>query len=70
MDDDTLLAVDEALERLAAKDDEAAQLVKLRYFVGLTHAEAANVLGVSERTGKSIWAYARAWLSKEIKKNQ
>src|SRR5262245_28206620 len=57
-----LLALDAALDRLAASDPEAARLVKLRYFAGLTLAEAAKVLGVSPRTADRLWAYARAWL--------
>jgi len=69
MDDDRLLAVHEALERLAAHDAVKAELVKLRFFAGLTIEEAAQVLGVSEPTAKRYWAYARAWLFREIKKN-
>ena len=57
-----LLAVDEALERLALEDPQAAELVKLHYFAGLTIEDAAEVLGVSPRKGYRIWAYARAWL--------
>jgi RNA polymerase sigma factor (TIGR02999 family) len=57
-----LLALDEALNQLAAADPEAARLVQLRYFAGLTLAEAAQVLGVSARTADRLWAYARAWL--------
>jgi RNA polymerase sigma factor (TIGR02999 family) len=61
-DDDTLLRVDEALEKLADEDPVKAQLVKLRFFVGLSLPEACRALGVSETTGKRHWAYARAWL--------
>jgi RNA polymerase sigma factor (TIGR02999 family) len=61
-----LLALDEALNQLAAADPEAAQLVQLRYFAGLTLAEAAQVLGVSPRTADRLWAYARAWLLKAL----
>jgi RNA polymerase sigma factor (TIGR02999 family) len=57
-----LLALDEALDRLAAADPEAARLVELRYFAGLTLAEAAKVLDASPRTADRLWAYARAWL--------
>jgi RNA polymerase sigma factor (TIGR02999 family) len=57
-----LLALDEALDQLAAADPEAARLVQLRYFAGLTLAEAAQVLGVSQRTVDRLGAYARAWL--------
>ncbi len=65
-DDETLLAVNEALDKLAAVDPVSAELIKLRFFVGLSNAEAANVLGLSERTAKRTWAYARAWLSAEL----
>jgi RNA polymerase sigma factor (TIGR02999 family) len=61
-----LLAVDEALERLARKDAVAAQLVKLRFFAGLTMAEAAEALGLPTRTAERNWAYARTWLHREI----
>ena len=61
-----LLALDEALNRLAETDKTAAELVKLRYFAGLTGKETAEVLGISERTADRIWAFARAWLLKEI----
>lgn len=59
---DDVLAVDEALARLAAEDPEKAQLVKLRYFAGLSLEECAATLGVSLATAKRRWAYARAWL--------
>jgi RNA polymerase sigma factor (TIGR02999 family) len=61
-----LLALDEALDRLAAEDPLKADLVKLRYFVGLNLAEAAAALGLSERTAGRHWAYARAWLRRAI----
>jgi len=67
-DSDHLLAVNEALERLAAHDQVGAQLVKLRFFGGLSNVEASQLLGLSERTGKRTWAYARAWLYEELKK--
>ncbi len=57
-----LLALDEALDRLAAIEPRAAEVVKLRYFAGLTVAEAAAALGISTRTADADWAYARAWL--------
>ncbi len=57
-----LLALDEALDRLAAIEPRAAEVVKLRYFAGLTVAEAAAALGISPRTADGDWAYARAWL--------
>jgi RNA polymerase sigma factor (sigma-70 family) len=63
---DDLLALDEALEQLAATDAPAANLVKLRYFAGLTVRQAAEVLGVSPRTADFLWAYARAWLLEKI----
>jgi RNA polymerase sigma factor (TIGR02999 family) len=65
-DDDQLLAVHDALDRLAAHDAPKAELVKLRFFAGLTLPEAARVLGYSEPTAKRHWAYARAWLFREI----
>ena len=65
-DFDTLIALDEALLRLAAEDKALAQLVELRYFTGLTIEETAKVLGVSPRTTKRNWAYARAWLRREM----
>ena len=61
-----LLALDEALNQLAAAEPEAARLVQLRYFAGLTLAEAAQVLGVSARTADRLWSYARAWLLKAL----
>ena len=64
--DDDLLALDEALEKLAAKDPVKAQLVQLRVFAGLTLAEAAEILGLSTSTADRYWAYARAWLRVEI----
>jgi RNA polymerase sigma factor (TIGR02999 family) len=66
-DDDTLVCVDEALDRLAAKDPLKAELVKLRFFVGLSIAEAGRTLGLSESTTKRQWAFARAWLHEELK---
>jgi RNA polymerase sigma factor (TIGR02999 family) len=61
-----ILALDEALTRLAATDPEAAQLVQLRYFGGLTREEATRVLGTSPRTADRLWAYARAWLHQAL----
>ena len=66
-DAEHVLAVDEALERFAAEDAERAELVKLRYFIGLTLAETAQVLGISESTAKRWWTFARAWLYREIR---
>jgi RNA polymerase sigma factor (TIGR02999 family) len=65
-----LVALDEALDRLAAADPEAAQLVKLRYFAGLTSQQAAEATGISARTADRIWAYARAFLLKELQSNR
>jgi RNA polymerase sigma factor (TIGR02999 family) len=65
-DDETLLAVNDALDRLATVAPVGAELIKLRFFVGLSNVEAANVLGLSERTAKRTWAYARAWLYAEL----
>jgi RNA polymerase sigma factor (TIGR02999 family) len=65
--DDDLLALDEALTRLAARDPQAAELVQLRHFAGLTAARAAEVLGVSPRTADRLWAFARAWLYRELR---
>jgi RNA polymerase sigma factor (TIGR02999 family) len=61
-----LLALDEALDRLAASSPQAADLVKLRYFAGFSNAEAASLLGISPRKANQIWAYARAWLREEL----
>ncbi len=65
-DDDALLRVNEALEKLAAVDRQRAELVKLRYFVGMTFEETAGVLGITVPVAKQWWAYARAWLSVEL----
>ena len=64
--DDQLLAIDEALSRFASLDPKKAELVKLRYFVGLTTEEAARALHISEATAKRWWEYARAWLHAEV----
>lgn len=62
-----LLAVHEALDQLAFEDPQAAELVKLRYFVGMTMEEAASALGIAPRSAERIWTYARVWLRHEIK---
>ena len=62
-----LLALDEALSRLAVADPQAAELVQLRYCGGLTLKQAAELLGVSPRTADSWWAYARSWLLAELR---
>ncbi|MCP5520583.1 MAG: hypothetical protein H7A46_03425 [Verrucomicrobiales bacterium] len=64
--EEELVAVHEALDALAAQDAAKAELVKLRYFMGLTLEEAAEVLQVSVPTAKRHWAYARAWLFRRI----
>jgi RNA polymerase sigma factor (TIGR02999 family) len=64
---DQLLAVDEAVDRLAQTDPTAAELVKLRYFAGLSIPQAADILGISPRSADRLWAYARAWLRREIR---
>jgi RNA polymerase sigma factor (TIGR02999 family) len=64
--DDELLDIDTALNKLAALDKEKAELVKLRFFIGMSIEEAAAVLGISEATAKRWWIYARAWLHAEV----
>jgi RNA polymerase sigma factor (TIGR02999 family) len=64
--DEELLAVHEGLEKLAAEDTGLAELVKLRFFVGFTNKEVAELLGVSEPTVERRWAFARAWLYRKI----
>jgi RNA polymerase sigma factor (TIGR02999 family) len=64
--DEELLALDAALQKLAAQDPEKAKLVELRYFAGLTGDQAAAVLGISPSTADRHWVYARAWLRREI----
>ncbi len=68
-DDDKLLAVDEALELFAAIHPRKAELVKLRFFAGMTFEEAASVLEIAVPTAKEWWAYARAWLAVQIKRS-
>ena len=65
---DELLAVDEALDLLAKEDPVEANLVKLRYFVGMTMNEAATTLGMSLRNAERTWTYARAWLRRQIRR--
>ena len=64
--DDQLLAVNDALDKLAAQDPVEAELVKLRYFVGMSVEEAASLLDISPRTARNYWAHARTWLYHEI----
>ncbi len=65
--DTTLLRIDEAIEKLAVEDPASAQLVQLRFFVGMKIEEAAEALGISERTAKRYWQFARAWLYDELR---
>jgi RNA polymerase sigma factor (TIGR02999 family) len=67
--DEDLLAINEALDKLAAMDKAKAELVKLRFFVGLNIEEAAAVLRISEATAKRWWVYARAWLFSEVRQS-
>jgi RNA polymerase sigma factor (TIGR02999 family) len=68
-DDETVLAISDAVEKLASHDPEGAELVRLRFFAGLTNVEAGEMLGLPERSAKRAWAYARAWLYEELKKS-
>jgi RNA polymerase sigma factor (sigma-70 family) len=68
MPDDEMLVLDEALDRLEETDPRAAELVKLCFFVGLTQVQAARELGVSISTVERTWAFARAWLFREIRR--
>jgi RNA polymerase sigma factor (sigma-70 family) len=65
-----VIALDEALTKLAQKDRIAAELIKLRYFTGLTLEHAGKILGIPPRTADRYWAYARAWLYREIIKGK
>jgi RNA polymerase sigma factor (TIGR02999 family) len=67
--DSVLLRIDEALDKLAAEDPPSAELVRLRFFVGLKNEEAAEVLNISERTAKRYWTFARAWLYDELRQD-
>ena len=64
--DEDLLAVDDALEKLAAVDDRSSQVVELRFFGGLSEEETGEVLGISLSTVKRDWTFARAWLLKAL----
>jgi len=66
VEEDHLIAVNDALDRLAASSPVQAQVVKLRFFVGMTAAESAEVLGLSERTVKQYWSHAKTWLYQDI----
>ena len=65
-DSTTLLRINDALEMLAREDPESAELVKLRFFVGFTNEQAAQAMGISERTAKRYWTFARAWLYDQL----
>jgi RNA polymerase sigma factor (TIGR02999 family) len=65
-DDDKLVALDDALQQLASEEPEAANVVKLRYFAGLTIEQAADALHISVRTANRHWAYAKAWLYAQL----
>jgi len=67
-DDETLLALDEALVKLSSEDRDSAEFIKLRFFAGLTNAEAAQALDIPERTARRHWSFARAWLYRELRK--
>ena len=68
--DDELLALDEALNRLATVESRAAEVIKLCFFLGLTQEQAAKELGISVSTAKRLWLFARAWLFREMKKSR
>ena len=68
VDDETLLLVNDALEKLEKEDPEAAQVVKLRFFAGMTNEEAGRMMGVTDRTAKRYWTFARAWLFRELRR--
>ncbi|MEZ5066096.1 MAG: ECF-type sigma factor [bacterium] len=67
-DPETILALDQAIERLAARDERAAQIVRLRFYAGLSVEEVAELLQTSARTVLRDWAFARAWLYGELSK--
>jgi len=68
VEENELLAVHDALEKLMLDEPTAAELVKLRYFVGMTMEEAAAAMGLAKRTAENVWAFARAWLHREIRR--
>ncbi len=68
IDDARLLALDEALQKLAAEDPAKAELIRLRYYAGLTIEDAAATLGISEATAKRWWSFSRAWLFAEMQR--
>ena len=68
MPSDVLLALDDALARLESSEPQAVALIRLRFFAGLPHGEAAEILGLPRRSADRLWAFARAWLFREVKK--
>ena len=64
---EVLLVIDDAIEKLGKEDSEAVKLIKLRFFIGLEMAEVASTMGISERAAYRLWAFARAWLFRELK---
>lgn len=68
-DEETLLRVNDALGKLAAQDAQAAEVVKLRFYIGLGYKEAAELLGISERSAKRCWSFARVWLYRELSRS-
>jgi RNA polymerase sigma factor (TIGR02999 family) len=68
--DEQILAINDALEKFATAEPQKAELVKLRYFVGMKNDEVAEALGISEPTAKRWWAYARAWLFREMRPSE
>jgi len=67
-DDDQLLMLDQALETLSKEDPQAAELIKLRFFTGLSVGETAKTMGISNRTAERLWSYARAWLYDRLRR--
>ena len=70
MKPEEMLALDEALEKLAREDPEAARLVELRFFAGLGHQQAAEVMGLGRRQADGLWAYARTWLFETLREGE
>jgi len=68
-DDETLLALDDALKKLSREDPDSAEFIKLRFFAGLTNDEAAQALRIPERTARRHWSFARAWLYRELQRS-
>lgn len=68
-DDDMLLAIDEAVTKLAREEPDSAEFIKLRFFAGMTNEEAARAQGIPERTARRHWSFARAWLHRELRRD-